>query len=244
MVGKVLRLVNSSFFGLGSKVSTVSRAVVILGFNTVRNALISISIIDSTKNFHGNKVNMKDFWQHAISCAVVAKYLSSRTHIGLPEEAFTVGIVHDIGKLVLAKYFPDEFLDIMKKATAETSFYDAETGVIPVHHNHIGAYLTERWRLPKNICDAIRFSHNMPSNSQNPLAGIVLCSDAMVNSGCFMAKDEMEKDDQEEAPVILPPGDILDQLKPEVENRHQWIPEILPEIQAATSILLSGASDG
>jgi len=236
IVGKMLRLVNSSFFGLASKVTTVPRAVVILGFDTVRNALISVSIIDSTANLHGKGVDMKAFWHHAISCAIIGRHLSVRSHIGLPEEAFTAGIVHDIGKLVLAKYFPNEFSKILEKVALGNTFYDAESGIIPIHHNEVGAYLAQRWQLPLIITEAIRFSHSMSPGNQNPIASLVLCADRIINAGCL--------DDAEGCSVDLPSGDILDQLRSELESSRQWIPETIPEIKTACSILINGVTGG
>jgi HD-like signal output (HDOD) protein len=235
IVGKMLRLVNSSFFGWGAKVTTVSRAVVILGFNTVRNALVSVSIIDSTRSFHGSGIDMKNFWRHAISCAVIGKYLSSRSGIGLPEEAFTVGVLHDIGKLVLAKFFQKEFSYILEKTGTGESFYKAESGVVPVHHNEIGAYLARRWHLPQVICDGIRFSHGITSSSQYPIANLVLCADRIVTAGCL--------DDSGDGVVDFAPGEMPAQVKPVVESRELWLPEIVSETNAACSMLLMGGED-
>ena len=236
IVGKMLRLVNSSFFGLEAKVTTVPRAVVILGFNTVRNALVSVSIIDSTKNIQGDGIDMKVFWKHAISCAVIGKHLSFRSHIGLPEEAFTAGIIHDIGKLVLAKFFSKEFSEIIKIMDFGSSFYSAETKVIPVHHNEIGAYLSERWRLPKIICDAIRYSHSKSPSHKSSLGCLVACADNIVNTGCL--------NDTEACVSNLSLGEIPEQLRTEIEGGKQWIPETVQEIEAACSILISGGNNG
>jgi HD-like signal output (HDOD) protein len=235
IVGKMLRLVNSSFYGLGEKVTTVPRAVVILGFNMIRNALISVSIIDSMKGFDGGGVDLKTFWRHAISCAVIGRHLSIRSQIGLPEEAFTVGIVHDIGKLVLAKYFPGKFSEIMAKVGAGKTFFEAEAGVVPVHHNEIGAYLARRWGLPQVICDGIRFSHGEDIPDSCPVAGIVLCANSFVNAEGMI--------DVEMSPAVPFPGDIMDWLRPEIESREEWLPDAVLEMKAALSILLGGGDD-
>lgn len=235
IVGKMLRLVNSSFFGWGAKVTTIPRAVVILGFNTVRNALVTVSIIDSVKSFHGNGVDMKTFWRHAISCAVIGRQLSLRCRIGSPEEVFTAGIVHDIGKLVLMKFFQKELSEILKKTALGESFYDAETRVIPVHHNEIGAYLAQRWRLPQVICDSIRYSHGGASSSQYPIASLVSCTDRIVNA--------WHLGDEGECPLDLPSGEIPDRIRPEVDGRKQWLPETVSEIETACSIFINGGED-
>ncbi len=161
VASKMLRLVNSSFFGLEKQVSTISRAVVILGFNTVRNALVSVSILKAMKGARNERVDFSSFWRHAISCAVVSKLFARSSHLGAPEDAFTAGLIHDIGKLVLAKYFPDQFVKILEKKDFGRPFYDSEIDVVPVHHNEIGAHLARRWRLPALICDAVHYSHGI-----------------------------------------------------------------------------------
>lgn len=232
IVGKMLRLVNSSFYGLGKKVTTVPRAVVILGFNMIRNALISVSIIDSMNGFGGGGVDLKAFWRHAISCAVIGRHLSIRGGIGLPEEAFTVGIVHDIGKLVLAKYYPEEFYRIIEKIAAGNTFFEAEAGVLPTRHNEIGAYLAWRWGLPQVICDGIRFSHDADKSNLYPAAGLVFCANILANSG--------DSIDIDKYPVESFGGDIMGRLRQEIEGRGEWLPEAVSEIETACSILLDG----
>lgn len=236
MVGKVLRLVNSSFFGIGTEVASVSRAVVILGLNAVRNALMSISIIDSMKNIGGDNVDLKAFWKHAITCAVIGRVLASRSRIGKPEEAFTVGIVHDIGKLVLAKYFPEKFSEIMVKVSDGKSFFEAENGIIPIHHNEIGAYLAQRWGLPQVISDGILFSHNTDDFNPHPTASLVSCADSLANAGCLTEPDDCL--------VELPGGEFKEQLQAEIECRGEWLPDVVIETEAACSMLLGGGENG
>jgi HD-like signal output (HDOD) protein len=235
IVGKMLRLVNSSFYGLGKQVTSVPRAVVILGFNMIRNALISVSIIDSMKGFGGGGVDLKAFWRHAISCAVIGRHLSIRSRIGFPEEAFTVGIVHDIGKLVLAKYFPGEFSEIMLGVAAGKTFYEAEPGVVPAHHNEIGAYLAGRWGLPQVICDGIRLSHGVDGSGSYPAAGLVLCANLLANDGASMDVDRY--------PVGAFGGDLMEPLWAQIQGRGEWLPEAAVEIETACSILLDGGKD-
>jgi HD-like signal output (HDOD) protein len=232
IVGKMLRLVNSSFYGFGNSVTTVSRAVVILGFNMIRNALISVSIIDTMKGFGGSGIDLKAFWKHSISCAVIGRHLSIRSGVGSPEEAFTVGIIHDIGKLVLAKYFTEEFSKIMTEVAEGRPFFEVEAGVVPVHHNEIGAYLARRWSLPQVICDGIRFSHGADTPDASPVAALVLCANMLVNTDGAA--------DADQGPGETFNGEMMDRLRSEIEDGGEWLPEAVSEIEAACSILLDG----
>jgi HD-like signal output (HDOD) protein len=234
IVGKMLQLVNSSFYGLGKTVTSVSRAVVILGFNMIRNALVSVSVIDSMKCLGGAGVELKSFWRHAISCAVIGRHLSLRTGIGLPEEVFTVGIVHDIGKLVLAKYYREEFSEILTNVAGGQTFFDAENGIIPVHHNEIGAHLARRWGLPQVICDGIQFSHGAERLNSYPVSGLVFWANNLAHSGEAFDRDRYAAQSS---------GGIMDRLWPEVESRGEWLPTVVLEIEAACSILLDGGAN-
>jgi putative nucleotidyltransferase with HDIG domain len=237
IASKILRLVNSSFFGLETKVSTISRAVIILGFNTVRNALVSVSILKAMKRAQNKQVDLKLFWQHAISCAVVSKHLARSSHLGTPEDAFTAGLIHDIGKLVLAKYFPDQFIKIIDKLEMEhSSFYDSELNVIPVHHNEIGAHLARKWRLPALLCDAVNYSHGIFDFDAYPLACIVFCAEKMLASETF--------DDLTDYSIDLPQSKNIDTLRVVINNRNEWISVVKNEIQSACLFLMDGDNNG
>ena len=161
MVSKILKLVNSAFFGLKGRISALSHAVVILGFNTIRNAVVSISIIDvfcSKKFFDG--FDIKQFWKHSVAVAVTSKYLAEKTRIHPADDCFVGGLLHDMGKIVLVQHLNDLFQKIWlaMKASGQ-SFYEAEKSQIPVDHAQIGGYLAQKWQLPAGLVDAIRCHH-------------------------------------------------------------------------------------
>ena len=123
IVFKMLLLVNSAFFGLREKVSTVKDASVILGFDAIRNIIISLSVFETLSKISQKKsnelFNVDDFWKHSIAVAVLSKYLSEKIGIGDPEKCFVNGLLHDIGKLIMAYYLKDDFKALMLKAREE-----------------------------------------------------------------------------------------------------------------------------
>ncbi|MBT8359115.1 MAG: HDOD domain-containing protein, partial [Deltaproteobacteria bacterium] len=150
MVVKILKLVNSSFYGLRSRVSDISNAVVLLGFNTVRNSVISVSIIEafSVKN-DLDGFDIKEFWKHSIAVAVTSKRLAEKCRVEAPDNCFVAGLLHDIGKLVLSQYFQDLFTRVWITAQKENlDFYEAEKKEISVKHPMIGSLLAKRWQFP------------------------------------------------------------------------------------------------
>lgn len=163
MVPRILKLVNSSFFGLRSKVINIERAAVLLGSRTLQNAIMSIAIDPEPSTF-----KLSDFWKHAIEVATISKHLVMQTRAVEPEEAFTAGLLHDIGKVVLVQYFPELFEAVLASmATDALSFYEAETAALGVTHSEIGAILGAKWLLPEQLIDVIIHHHKI-DNTLSP----------------------------------------------------------------------------
>ncbi|RME00315.1 MAG: HDOD domain-containing protein, partial [Calditrichaeota bacterium] len=110
---KVLRLVNSSFFGFSRKVTQINHAVVLLGFNAVRNTVLSISVFESFKSSNSGIFDRREFWKHSIATGIIARLLAKELKLGQEEEAFSGGILHDLGKLVLDQHLPKRFARIL-----------------------------------------------------------------------------------------------------------------------------------
>jgi putative nucleotidyltransferase with HDIG domain len=166
IVFKMLLLVNSAFFGLREKVSSVKEASVILGFDAIRNIIISLSVFETLSRLSQKKsnelFNIDDFWKHSIAVAVLSKHLSEKLGIGDPEKCFVNGLLHDTGKLILAYYFKDEFKTLMLKAREEKLiFLAAEKKVLPVNHCEIGYILAKKWGLPDVISNTMYHHHRI-----------------------------------------------------------------------------------
>lgn len=160
ITSKILRLVNSSFFGFSRRISSIHQAVILLGFNTIRNTVLSVSAFKMFGNGSNGMFDLKNFWKHSIATGMLSKILGQYLEIDMDEEAFTAGILHDIGKLVLNKYFPAEFEKALKKTQQEKLvLFDAERQVIGVSHAKIGEYLVDRWNLPYGLVETIALHH-------------------------------------------------------------------------------------
>ncbi len=185
MVPRILKLVNSAFFGLRSNVSNISHAVVLLGFNTIRNAVVSVAVIRAMpgrKQLRGFDVTQ--FWSHAVSVAVTSKHLAEKSHLHYAGDAFTAGLLHDVGKLVMFLYFRDLFSGVWSRAAREgCSFYAAEQREGVITHAQIGAYMAQRWQLPKRLVDAIAFHHGVDEKAADlNLLLIVQTADIIANT--------------------------------------------------------------
>ena len=182
---KILKLVNSAFYGLQSKVSEIRSAVIMLGFNAVRNAIVSVSVIEA----FGSKImlpdfDVTDFWKHSLAVAVTSKSIAYSTRLNSPDNCFVGGLLHDVGKVIMAQYFQDLFASVWTTSKRDAiSFYEAEQKVIPTHHTAIGARLATRWQLPPGLIEAIQWHHDCQFDSQNAeVALIIHLANVIVNS--------------------------------------------------------------
>lgn len=178
LAGKILKLVNSSFYGVPREVSTVTRAVVLIGFSGVRNLAVSFGTVETLRKI-GNQGATYRFWEHAIAAAAGAQALVPvlGTRID-PEEAFVAGLMHDIGHFVLASAVPEVFAEAL--ATPGKPLV-VEQELFGMTHPRIGQKLLQYWQLPGELCDAIRYHHdvNVAAKGDQPLTTLVALADVM-----------------------------------------------------------------
>lgn len=184
IVSKLLKLVNSSFFGVRSKVTTVQEAVVRLGFNSVRNVVVSVSVFESLAfdNVDDIDFNIEDFWTHSLAVAMTSRYLSEESGIQDPDDCFVAGLLHDIGLIIIARFFPDVLVKIIRHIKDQNvSIYDAEKETIPLRHNKIGEIIAKKWQLPPAVCDTLKYHHTPNRGAVNPeLVTLVHLGDIIV----------------------------------------------------------------
>jgi putative nucleotidyltransferase with HDIG domain len=166
LVSKVLKLVNSAFYGFPGRIGTISQAVVILGFSSIRNLVLTTSIMQmfGTK---GEKqgFNVEDFWKHSLQTAALSRQLAFDKGQAYIEEAFIGGLLHDMGRMVLSQKLPADFERILKLSQKDgIRFRQAEHAVLGTTHSEIGAWLAQRWNLPGPLVDVIEF-HHAPKNA-------------------------------------------------------------------------------
>jgi len=187
LAGKVLKLVNSSFYGQSGEVSTITRAVVILGFGGVRNLALGFGTVQALKDLGGG-LTLDDFWEHALACAAGAQALSPVIGQTIdPEEAFIAGLMHDIGQIVLASAVPEEFSKIMEAEDANHNALEKEA--FGMNHTQVGEKLLQYWQLPETLCQAVRNHHNFKAitGGEQPLTALVGLGDvlACLHGGTF-----------------------------------------------------------
>ncbi len=182
LASRVLKMANSAFYGFPGKISTISRAVTMLGFDDVRNIVLASSVFEM---FPARKTDAdfdpEGFWMHSIGCAVTSRVIGKKMGMENLEEVFICGLLHDIGKLVLHKYYKKDFsgvLHLIKEQ--EILMRDGEQELLGLDHAEVGGKLAWKWNLPKIIRVAIRFHHNPPlAHESKTIAAIVHSSDIL-----------------------------------------------------------------
>ena len=180
---KILKLANSAFYGFPRKISTVTLAIVVLGFETLKNLGLSVSVIERFSKISANGYfDMTLFWEHSIGCGVASKMLARDFSYRISGEVFVAGLLHDIGKLVINQYLKSEFEEVVGLVKEEDIlFIEAEERVMKgITHADVGGWLADRWNLPPQLVDAITYHHHPERCVRHPkVASIVHFADAL-----------------------------------------------------------------
>ncbi|MCX8009604.1 MAG: HDOD domain-containing protein, partial [Ignavibacteria bacterium] len=194
MVSKILSLANSPIYGSPQKVSTVEMAIVVLGFDLIKEVIISLSLLNATNSTSDRYFNAVQFNKHSSLSAMISKMLSNDFDYQISGEAFIGGLLHDIGISAINKYYKKEF-----NLTSELRFYrnisqlEAEKILLGKTHAEIGGEIAQSWNFPKQLVDTIMYHHAPSKSKVNPvLTSIVHLADSIASkiSYSFLMMDE------------------------------------------------------
>lgn len=181
---RILKVVNSAFYGLPGQIGSINRAIVLLGLNAVKNIAIAASL---AKLFRGGRIaphfDARSLWTHAIATATGTRLLARHAGLGLPDEAFLAGLIHNIGILVEIQARRPQFvevLDLMQKEP-QVTLREAETRIIGANHEQFGAALCRTWKFPASFAYVTGFHHRpmeLPANNRT-LTSLVHVADIL-----------------------------------------------------------------
>ncbi|MGE5595642.1 MAG: HDOD domain-containing protein [Hyphomicrobiales bacterium] len=193
LTAKLIKISNSAYYGFARRVSTVREAVLVLGFKQVRQVAVGAAIMN---NFKGPRrddgFDLDLFWGHSVAVAVAAETVAKKTRAAKPEDAFTAGILHDIGRLVIRQLMPDEFRRAVEIArSGQSSLHAAERMVVGYSHDDVGRVLGERWKFPVHLIDAVAGHHDSRLTAEaDGLAGVVAqCNRWVLHYGLYCGYD-------------------------------------------------------
>ncbi|MYM72221.1 HDOD domain-containing protein [Duganella sp. FT109W] len=182
LTAKTLRLANSSLYGLQVKVTTIQQAITYLGFQTTRNLITAAAVTGCFAEGHCPGFDHKAFWRHSIATAACAKVLARQMRFN-QDYAFTAGLLHDIGRLVLVSCFPNHYAEaIAWREQHDAYMLDAERTVLGVDHVDAGLALAEHWNFSDTMRLAIGGHHDPEAPGAGFLAAIIHVADAIVHA--------------------------------------------------------------
>jgi putative nucleotidyltransferase with HDIG domain len=236
LTARILKLANSSFYAFPRRIGTVQLALVVLGFDAVKEMALGLSVLgafrDESKSEH---FHIARFWQHSVAVGAATRLLARKLGHRQVGEAFVAGLLHDIGKLVLNQYLPKEFatclsaVNLQGKPPAE-----AEMALFGTTHGEVGGWLAERWNLPLALVEAIRHHHFPTQSKDSPeLPTLVGLGDYLAHR-CQLGASGVPMPTTLPTPLVEQ-AEALFRLKS--TDLEAWVPEVFAETDRASSFL-------
>ena len=238
LMARVLRLINSAYYGVANRVTSLVRAIIMLGINTVKNLALSAAVMENfEKNVVPGPLNMNDFWLHSLAVGVLSKMLARAQGVDsrILEEYFIAGLLHDIGKIPLNNALGARFAEAISRAEEEhVALYRMEKELIGFDHAHTGFLIGSDWNFSGEILDAIQNHHTPDSFAGDniPFVYTISVADIYINTNCtgFSGSRYPEP----------PPEKAMDCLGINLDNLEAMHTKLLREIEKAKIFLNIG----
>lgn len=236
LCSRILKVVNSAFYGLPGQIGSINRAIVLLGMNAVKNIAIAASL---AKLFRGGSItpdfSAKDLWTHSIAVATASKMIADTIKLGLSDEAFLAGLIHDLGVIVEIQYDRHKLIEVLSRVKPDTDgnptsdMLDAEVEVYGANHQDFGQGLCEKWKFPKSFALVTGYHHRPQelASEMRTLVNVVCVGD------CLAARLKQGFRLDIKDPTV--PPDVLDDLRltsEQVEAIAARMPEQLETVNA------------
>ena len=239
LTSKVLRMVNSAAYGFQRQISSIQHGIMILGFNTVRGLVLSASILKMFEGQAEHGLDHKKFWEHSLGTATAARIIGQKVRVPEFDDAFSAGMLHDIGKVVLDVHFGQDYRQVIQEAKRQRilahglPFLATENSVLGVDHTEIGSYLANKWRLPVTMTEVIQY-HHAPAQAEHcqPLVHLVALANelAVLQSEKFGIYTRAHFSEELLAYFKLEDEDMmrfLEQLKTDMESADELLKSII-----------------
>jgi len=214
MTARLLKIVNSPFYNFPSKIDTVSRAITVIGVRELRDLVLATTVVKLFTGLPNDLVSMDSFWRHSTQCAIVARLIAAKNRELNVERFFIAGLLHDIGSLLIYRKIPELAREALLRASHNDEVLEiAERQVMGFTHADVGAELIRKWRLPKNIEEAVEY-HHLPQNCHTGAKEVAVVHLANIITAAIW--------DTAPEPMVIPPLDpkaweVLDLTPDDIE---------------------------
>lgn len=236
LCSRILKVVNSAFYGLPRQIGSINRAIVLLGLNAVKNIAIAASL---TKLFRGGdlcpRFSARDLWTHSMASAAASKLICDQLKLGLPDEAFLAGLIHDIGIMVEMQATREKLLQVFDKmkfdaaGVPQTNMREIERQVVGADHCAFGMALCETWKFPKSFSHVAGGHHDplsLPSGNRM-LAAVVHVADGMAADCKYGFRADLQN-------TLIDPH-VLEELRvtqPTLEAIKSALPKVFDDVKS------------
>ncbi|MDY0361706.1 MAG: HDOD domain-containing protein [Desulforegulaceae bacterium] len=220
---KILKIVNSAFYGMPSKIANIPDAVSVLGFDIVHRIAITISIINTINTDHFSDFELL---KHLFYTGSISRFISLNFKISTPDDAYVTGLLHDIGKLIIHRIKPEYFEQIRETAIEKKINFNKAEKLLNKYPGHgpIGAFAASQWKFPKKLIDSIRYHHNFTKKAASPQDLILL----MISN--YIDNNKLK---------ILNSGININKINPEISELlkkplmeiNYWLPELITKTE-------------
>jgi HD-like signal output (HDOD) protein len=225
---RVLRVVNSSFYGLPGQIGSIDRAIMLLGLNAIKNIAVAASL---TKMFKESSpcddFTGKDLWTHSVAVGAANKLITKAIGLALPDEAFLAGLIHDLGLVALLQCYCDKIPDIVNLHRGGVPFRRAEEEVIGANHQEIGMALAVKWKFPRSFQYVSGYHHNPGELAkENRLLAIVthisdiLCVRKSLGLTLTVETDEINPEFMQEIGLT---NEMLEEITEQIEEELEIV---------------------
>ncbi|MBN2403622.1 MAG: HDOD domain-containing protein [Spirochaetes bacterium] len=178
LTAKVIKMVNSAYFGLPQKVKSLKQTIVMLGINTVKNVALSSSFAGNVRIKEKTKLSANDFWQHSLGVAVASKMIAKELGVDpkFLEEYFIAGLIHDIGKVLINNFFTEEMNQILEiSSEKKIPIIDIEKQVLKLSHEEIGIAIGKKWNFEAPLLFAVGKHHTPATAGSAAIMSMIVC---------------------------------------------------------------------
>jgi putative nucleotidyltransferase with HDIG domain len=212
LTARLLKIVNSAFYGFPSRIETVSRAVTVIGLRELRGLVLAASAVEAFSKIPNDILNMVKFWRHSVYCGVIAQLLADKCHVLHSERLFVAGLLHDIGKLILCHRLPNEMREVANRIKHEDRpDFEIEREIFGFDHTEVGGELLKVWQMPKTLAEAVRY-HHYPNEASEAIMDVCLIH--IANGMTLVAEQGLDLESKSEE--ILPYAWQTTNLSPDV----------------------------